>query len=388
MQMLDGLSLRLWRRGRTSGKDGVEQAAPRRQELGGSAWLSALLIGLLVLLAGILAAGLAGELQAISWPKISLGNQAAFRQTVESFRLFFQPWLIHMWAIALGCLTLLGNRAMFVRFLAVFPQRPVGAMISATDLEDLDQWLNKYTRPKWYFVASVLGGIILGFFLALVWQYQNANEDLTASLVVVAILSSFLAALALTYIYPFYIVFPSKLGNYQFDLFTNDPASSAEIKELAGLYTYIMLITMGLLAFFTLGLMWFDFIAGSTWLFMILFVWGPTIAFFFISQSNINNIIITNKRAALDALQHQIEALYDPRSNIPVDTEKIPKKDELDRVDKLVALHERIKGYPNTSLDLRGFLNVITILLLPLITWILNYAEPIRKLINQMTAGE
>jgi ABC-type bacteriocin/lantibiotic exporter with double-glycine peptidase domain len=129
----------------------------------------------------------------------------------------------------------------------------------------------------------------------------------------------------------------------------------------------------------------FKFLTSSTLLFIVLFAWAPTIGFFFISQSNINKIIAANKRASLDTLQHQIETMYDLRRIDPTDRNSVPSKEDLDRLDKLVALYERVQGYSNTSLDWRSIINVITILLLPMITLILDYLAPIREFFSRIT---
>jgi hypothetical protein len=93
-----------------------------------------------VLLVGALVAWWAGELKTVQLPEIALSNRDNFLKSVASLGSFLEPWWFHLWLIVLACLTMLGSRAAFARFLSVFPKRVF--------LKGRVSWVNDQIRPN------------------------------------------------------------------------------------------------------------------------------------------------------------------------------------------------------------------------------------------------
>jgi len=81
----------------------------------------------------------------------------------------------------------------------------------------------------------------------------------------------------------------------------------------------------------------------------------------------------------LNELQSKIETLYSE--------EEIPSKDGLDRLEKLMNYHDRIKATPNSALNFRASLNFLNSLLLPVLAFVLANLDIVNKFLGNATSS-
>ena len=93
-----------------------------------------------------------------------------------------------------------------------------------------------------------------------------------------------------------------------------------------------------------------------------IFVWAPTVILYSTGQYHLSDLIIRAKWKTINEIQKQVEDLCRE--------EKIPDKDTLDRLAKLMDYHDRIKDTPNSTLNFRAGLNFLNSLLLPVLAFV------------------
>lgn len=304
-----------------------------------SYWFSAALIAGLTLLVGM----------AISWAR---------GEHLDSIQVEFSAW-----ASVMGSLVLVANKIMIDIFLNTFRNSPVDTIESSQDLADLEDWLDWNFGYKWPLIFSVIFGPALGVFLLMQWNQAYGQKVLQFGPLFIAIIASFQAVVAIYYLFPFYLLLPSRLSRYRFNMFKADPSSSEVAKRLSDLFTLIMYITISYVILVTISFAHFKVLNSSTTLFLGIFVWAPTVALYIGCQFNLSKIITNSKWSMLNDVQTKIETLL-------TGTE-IPTEETLEHLEKLMNYHDRIRNTPNSALDFRAVLNVLNSILLPLITLIL-----------------
>ncbi len=267
-----------------------------------------------------------------------------------------------LWAGATGTLALVANQITVQMFLDTFRGTPLDKMESIADLRDLDKWLRRNFDIKKPLLAGVLLGPFLGLALYLAWLVSNP-ESFHVGPCIVAILASFMAAIVIYYLYPFFVALPARLSGYHFDLYTTDPSSSEVVGRLSQLLTYIMYIAIAYVVLLTLGLTYFNILTLETGLFFGLMVWVPTVLLYGAGQFRLSGLISQAKWKMLNEVQSKIESLHAK--------EDIPDKETLERLEKLMDYHDRIKGTPNSALNFRAGLNFLNSLLFPVLAFVL-----------------
>jgi hypothetical protein len=311
-------------------------------------WASALMIALLTFLAGFL---------------ISLIARERFCEAGSCDHL-----KIALFSAIIGPLILVTSNQMIKMFMQTFSGRALDYLHSEADLEDFKGWLEHTFTVNIPLAFGLIAGLVLGLFLVLTWQDIHANQSLILGSTAIVVLSSIQGMLAVYYLYPFYLAFPARLSRYRFDLFVVDPSSSQVTKELSDLFTAILYITIGLVVLVTIGFWQIGFFSSSTLIFLAVVVWFPTVFLYLGSQFHLSKIINRSKWETLSRLQASIEELHCK--------EEIPSKERLEHLEKLLNYHDRIKGTPNSALNLRAALNFLTSLLFPVIALILtNYVQ-------------
>jgi hypothetical protein len=102
-----------------------------------------------------------------------------------------------------------------------------------------------------------------------------------------------------------------------------------------------------------------------------IFVWAPTVILYATGQYHLSEVIIRAKWKTINEIQKQVEELYKG--------EKIPDKDTMDRLGKLMDYHDRIRDTPNSALNFRAGLNFLNSLLLPVLAFV---AANLRDVVN------
>jgi hypothetical protein len=109
-------------------------------------------------------------------------------------------------------------------------------------------------------------------------------------------------------------------------------------------------------------------------LFFIIPRWLPLIALFLVNQIAISGVISRSKRKSLNEVQAHMAALR-PRADPP-------DNETLEILLWLWDYHDRIKGTRNTVLDVKGIMNFVSTLLIPLLGFLIANREAILELLG------
>jgi hypothetical protein len=126
------------------------------------------------------------------------------------------------------------------------------------------------------------------------------------------------------------------------------------VGQLSRLLTFLLYVTMAYIVWLTVGLGYIDVLTADTpppGIVFSIFVWAPTVILYATGQYHLSDLIIRAKWKTINEIQKQVEDLYNE--------EKIPDKDTLDRLARLMDYHDRIQGTPNSALNFRAGLNFL-----------------------------
>ncbi|MDX1377640.1 MAG: hypothetical protein R3307_02235 [Anaerolineales bacterium] len=343
------------RRGKFLPRDASEQ------EVEGfpSYWLSGLVIAFLTFFIG--------------W--VALALQGYSPSTEERYLM--------MWSAGIGALALIANKVNIRAFLETFRESSLDKMMRSSDVEHLGHWLDVNFRVWKPLISGLVAGPLLAWLLYGSWLENHDGVVFQAGIFTTIVLASIQSVWVGYYLYPFYVAFPSRLHRYQFDLFTTDPSSSEVVGRLSRLLTYILYVTLAYIVQLTVGLTLLGVLTEQTplagFIFSI-FVWLPTVILYAAGQFHLSDLISSAKWRILNEVQSKIEELYSE--------EEIPSKDGLDRLEKLMNYHDRIKATPNSALNIRASLNFLNSLLLPVLAFVLTNLDIVNKLLgNAVTSN-
>lgn len=285
----------------------------------------------------------------------------------------FSPdeYKLTLWAVATGALALIANKVNIRAFLNTFRISCADKMLRVSDVDNLENWLAGNFKVWKPLLSGLVIGPLLGWFLYTSWLMNHPLDTFHLGPFVTVALSCIQAVWVGYYLYPFYVAFPSRLNRYHFDLYTPDPSSSEVVGRLSRLLTFILYVTMGYIVWLTIGLTYVDVLTAETptpGLLFSVFIWAPTVILYAAGQFHLSDVITRAKWKILNEVQTKVEELYKER--------KIPDKETLDRINELMDYHDRIKGTPNSALNLRAGLNFLNSLLLPILAFVIaNFKE-------------
>jgi hypothetical protein len=302
----------------------------------------------------------------VGWAVSALSG---YRPSADEFKLM-------AWSAFSGALALVVNKINIRAFLNTFRHSCVDRMLRVADIEALEKWLRRNFNSMLpvYLILGLGGGPFLGWFLYSNWLFNHsATAVFRIGPFVTIVLACIQAVWVAIYLYPFYVAFPSILNRYHFDLYTLDPSSSEVVGQLSRLLTFILYATMAYIVQLTLGLSYVEVLTAKTpvsgFIFSV-FIWAPTVILYAAGQFHLSGIILRAKWRTLNEVQAKIEELN--RAG------KIPDKDTLERLDKLMNYHDRIRDTPNSALNFRAGLNFLNSLLLPVIAFVVaNFKDVI-----------
>ena len=144
-----------------------------------------------------------------------------------------------LWSAITGPLALIANKINIRAFLNTFRTSCVDKMLRASEVDNLEKWLED--NFKWWkpFLSGLVFGPLLGWFLYITWLGNHPGASFHIGPFIVVILSCIQAVWVGYYLYPFYVAFPSRLNRYHFDLYEPDPSSSEAVS-----YTHLTLPTI------------------------------------------------------------------------------------------------------------------------------------------------
>ncbi len=302
----------------------------------------------------------------IGWTVSAL---SAYRPSSDELKLM-------AWSAFTGALALVVNKINIRAFLNTFRRSCVDRMLRIRDIDALGQWLRGNFRSMLplYLILGLGTGPLLGWFLYGNWLFNHSAAAVfrLGPFVTIA-LACIQAVWVAIYLYPFYVAFPSRLNRYHFDLYTHDPSSSEVVGQLSRLLTFILYATMAYIVQLTVGLSYVEVLTAKTpvsgFIFSV-FIWAPTVTLYAAGQFHLSGIIMRAKWKTLNEVQTKIEGLNEAG--------KIPDKDTLERLDKLMNYHDRVRDTPNSALNFRAGLNFLNSLLLPVVAFVVaNFKDVI-----------
>ncbi len=237
----------------------------------------------------------------------------------------------------------------------------VEAIQSIEDLVDLRQWWDAYSNRRAVALIAVLGGLVTGVVMSLVFSsvVEEHWSGIAVTLAAMYVQGWYLAGLI-----PMVMVYQlaMRLGDYHFSLYDADPSSSVIIRHLSttfmmSLYLWAIVAAVVSLSAPLVGL---DFVPSAL---LIIPQWALTVVYFAVIQRSLSRLITTRKYTVLARLQAQINRLQ-------TDSD-VRRTDNLDVLNRLMDYHTRLKNTPNSALDLSAAINLFNTLLLPLIAFLL-----------------
>lgn len=284
---------------------------------------------------------------------------------------------LSVWAVVTGPLALIANKINIRAFLNTFRRSCVDKMLRAADMDNLEKWL--VDNFKWWkpLLVGIVIGPLLGWFLYMTWLANHPAASFHVGPFVIVVVSFIQALWVGYYLYPFYVAFPSRLNRYHFDLYEPDPSSSEVVGQLSRLLTFLLYVTMAYIVWLTVGLGYVDVLTAETptpGLIFSVFLWAPTVILYSAGQYHLSDLITRTKWKTINEIQKKVEDLYKE--------EKIPDKDTLDRLGKLMDYHDRIKGTPNSALNFRSGLNFLNSLLLPILAFVIANLKDVLNILK------
>ena len=159
-----------------------------------------------------------------------------------------------------------------------------------------------------------------------------------------------------------FVVLPIRLSRCQFNLHVEDPASTEVLAHWSGMMNYAAYAFAFLLATDTLFSVTMQTFRLESLIFIIP-TWLPLIALFVVNQMAMSRVIKRSKGKSLNQVKDQMAVLRqrgDP-----------PDNETMQNLMRLWDYYDRIKGTRNSVLDVKGILNLINTLLIPLVAFLL-----------------
>jgi len=247
------------------------------------------------------------------------------------------------------------------------------AIESTSDLVDLHHRFTAFYDLRKQWLAGLASGIVLGLYSPMV-AASIKDWPSGVGMTALSVITFFLSGIGCYYASLIFGL-PNWLSRYQFKLYTADPSSSEVIQRLSDMMGSILFRLALVFVVFTLGLIYFELLTSQTAnLFLAVAMWGPLVAIFLGSQQAWRTIITRAKWQTLNEIQAKIETIKAEQN--------IAEEATMETVNRLIDYHDRIKAKRNTALDVRGGLNFINSLLLPLLGFVIGNIDKMLALFS------
>jgi hypothetical protein len=280
----------------------------------------------------------------------------------------FDLFLLGLWGVMLGVSSMTLVRIALNMLFDHMLEIGIDSIESVEDLNDLQSRLAVSFNPAKLLGFSLAFGLLFGLSILAIWLTTRGAFFGWGPFIITLALG-FQGAIATAHIVVIGLTLPTRLGQYHFKLYSLDPSSSEIIDCLSDLFSNIAYLGAIYIAVYTFGIVALNLPPLVAIIYVILPGWGPLIAFFVISQRILARIISRGKWKTLNALQAKIETLHAQG----VFTEE----ETMDSIKRLVDYHNQIRATRNSALDLRGGLNFLNSLLLPLLAFVLANLDKI-----------
>jgi hypothetical protein len=306
-------------------------------------WISALAIALLVSLTAYLSSLLTGGVSRYGYRTIAFGGALIF-------------------------LNLVIAKSAFRRTFATLQDKLLDGLESSAGLTGLHDWLvavGDLKRP------ALIGLFIYAAYVAFILP-NPIETPAPVDTVVVGGVMLLWTGFMIYYMFLF-VVLPLRLGRCQFKLHAPDPVSTEELADWSGMMNFAAYMFAFMLATGTL----FTVTTVTFTLRTLTFIiprWLPLIALFVVNQVAISGVITRSKRKSLNEVEAYMAALW-PRADPP-------DNETMETLLWLWDYHDRIKGTRSTILDIKGIMNLVNTLLIPLLAFLIANREAIFELLG------
>jgi hypothetical protein len=304
-------------------------------------WISALAIALLISLIAYLSSLLTGGVSRYGYRTIAFGGVLIF-------------------------LSLVIARSAFGRTFATLQDKLLDGLESSAGLSGLHDWLAA--------TGDVKRPALIGLFIYaanVAYVIPNPMEN-PVELVVMGGVLFLWTGFVLYYTFLF-MVLPLRLSRCQFKLHAEDPVSTEVLADWSGMMNfaaYMFAFSLATGTLFTVTVVTFSLRI----LFFIIPRWLPLIALFVVNQMALSGVITRSKRKSLNEVEAQMAALR-PRADPP-------DNETMETLLWLWDYHDRIKGTRNSMLDIKGIMNLVNTLLIPLLAFLIANREAILELLG------
>jgi hypothetical protein len=301
---------------------------------------------------------------------------ALFKEYIQS-RIELIPMELIVSVLSFGGLIIFDSYLKFVY--KTSGEIVIESIQSAVDLKNLAGWLESVSNIKIHVIVGVGYGMFVGLPIMLI-AGSISREPLGVGPIFLFVCMSMPAGIVLWHI-ALFLAFFVRISKYEFKLHVANPSDSEVIKYISAIANRLIFIMATLMAAFTLILGSFrGLIISFLGILFLLLSWGPIILLFIFSQVSLLKIITKSKIKKLNEIQKIID-IYAGEGKLTTDGvfSESNKLDEIDYVNKLLALYDRIKKSQNTALNFRAGINLINSMLLPLLAFVLGNMEKIRE---------
>ena len=312
-----------------------------RREKPTASWISALVIALLVSLIAYVSSLLTGDVSRYGYRTIAFGGVLIFSNLIIA-------------------------KSAFDRTFATLQDKLLDGLESSAGLPGVHSWLAAARDMK---RPALLGLLIYVANVAFVLRDPIENS---ADTIVVGGVMLFWTGFMVYYMFLF-VVLPLRLSRCQFKLHTEDPVSTELLTDWSNMMNFAAYMFALMLATGTL----FTVTTVTFRLRTLVFIvprWLPLIALFVVNQVAVYGVITRSKRKSLNEVQAQMAALR-PRADPP-------EHETMETLLWLWDYHDRIKGTRDFILDIKGIMNLINTLLIPLLAFLIANREAIFELLG------
>jgi hypothetical protein len=284
---------------------------------------------------------------------------------LDGVAVFRDNFVLVVSAGVLAQLGLLIYTSQYHALFIVLRDHVVNAMLSASDLADLEQWLVSAASTRACLATSLLVGLLPGLYLGSSFVFLRGEGGIGT------ILATGLQGLVFGMVFYYFILFvilPLRIGQYELNLYAIKPSSSELVVRVAQFFSHAVLL-LGLYGALITLLFAYVGVALITAIALVC-VWAPLIGLFTASQNALSRIIADAKLKTLTRLQTMIEELQE--------ADDFGSPEQLAKINRLMDFHDRIEATRGSALNVRSVLDFVNSLLLPLLAFILANLERIR----------
>lgn len=245
---------------------------------------------------------------------------------------------------------------------------------STRDLENIDERVTSMFSKR----KQVMFGIFFSLIIHLVFIAPNMDLVNTFGWGVIAanIILNFFHGICSYFLYAYMNWAYNELRNYDFELYAFDPSSSELIHILSRKLNFVLYNVIILIAIVSSAFILFDIFPIISIIISLAIMWITATVIFVFNQNILATIIQRGKWRTLRELQVKIMNLENK--------DDIPAPATLDQIEKLGALHDKVKSTPDSALNIKSFLEFLNSLFLPTVGVLISSAEDILNLVRPL----